>query len=100
VPDRQLPASFTLSADLRFLTANDALLSHLGMPREQLIGSRYEDLWPEAIGSEGHQALLRALRTLQPQKVRIFSTPLQIHLEAEVHPMAGGLQVIFLPASS
>lgn len=97
MPQSRLPASFTLDAELRFLTANDALLAYLGRPREEVIGARYLDLWPDAGGSEGHETLLRALRTLQPQKVRIYSTPLQTHLDAEVHPLAGGLQIIFQP---
>ncbi|WP_309088683.1 PAS domain-containing protein [Phenylobacterium sp.] len=99
MPQTELPASFTLDANLRFLTANDALLAILGKDRDELIGRRYDELWPDAVGSEGHETLLRALRTLQPQKVRIFSTPLQRQLDAEVHALAGGLQVMFLPVS-
>ena len=95
MPHNQTSASFTLDRDLRFLSANEAFFAATGLTREQVIGRLYLEIWPGAEGSPGHQTMLKALSTLQPQRVRIFSTPLQVHLDCEGFVVGEHLHVVF-----
>ena len=90
-------ASVVLDADLRYVSGNEAAFALLGKTREEVIGQAYIDLFPQAEGSDAHKLLLAALRTMQPQRARIFSIPLQRELDLEVFAVSGQLHVVFTP---
>jgi PAS domain S-box-containing protein len=90
-------ASVVLDGDLRYISGNEAAFALLGMTPDQVIGRRHLDLFPEAEGSPAHVAMLDALRTMQPQRTRIFSIPLQRTLDLEVHVISGQLHVVVKP---
>jgi PAS domain S-box-containing protein len=84
--------------ELRFLSVNEVLLRILGKARAEMIGRTYLEVYPEAEGGEVHEALERALRSMSPQRQRLYSRVLARDLEMEIFPVAGGLQVAFSPA--
>jgi PAS domain-containing protein len=86
-----------LDHELRFLSVNDVLLGVLGKSCDEMIGRGYLEVYPRSVGSEVHQALERALRSLAPEKRRLRSEALDRDLEMEIFPVAGGLQVAFSP---
>lgn len=90
------PAFCTFDAELRFLAANDVLLRIVGKSRDELIGARLLDVYPEA--TRLRDVLLQAQRTLSPQKGRHYSPIVGRWVELEVHPVGEVLQVGFSPA--
>ncbi|WP_374471579.1 PAS domain-containing protein [Phenylobacterium sp.] len=84
-----------LDHDLRFVSVNDVMLRSLGKTRDEMIGRGYLEVYPQSVGSEVHQALERALRSMAPEKRRLHSQALGRALEMEIFPVAGGLQVAF-----
>lgn len=91
-------ASVVLDGDLRYVSGNEAAFALLGKTRDEVIGHLYLDLFPQAEGSDGHNALLAAQRTLQPQRSRVFSIPFQRYFDLEVFALSGKLHVVFQPA--
>ena len=90
-------ASVVLDAELRYVSGNEAAFALFGRTRDEVIGKGYLELFPDTDGSEAHQALLAAQRTMQPQRTRIFSIPFQKHFDLAVFPLAGKLHVVFEP---
>jgi PAS domain S-box-containing protein len=95
VPNRDTAATCSFDKDLRYLGGNEAFFAILGLPREEVVGRGYLDLFPQLEGTEGHRMLQRALTTLQPQRIRIHSAFLDKDVDCEVFPVAGGLQATF-----
>lgn len=91
------PASVILDSDLRYVSGNDRAFALLGRTRDEVIGKLYLDLYPQTEGSEAHLALQAAQRTMQPQRIKIFSLPLQRHFDLEVFAIGGQLHVTFTP---
>ena len=98
MPLSDRPAYCTLDAELRFVAANDTLLWALKKTRQELIGAGLLELYPHARGADLHEALLRAQRTLTPQKGKYFSPIVDRWVELEVHPVGAVLQLGFSPA--
>lgn len=102
-PDRHGPAVkqaeravYNLDRDLRFLSANDRALSLWGKRAEEVIGRALGEVFPEAMGSEGWEAHVVALKSLRPFRKIMQSRVLQAPIELEIHPSAKGLSVSFL----
>ncbi|HEY8618303.1 PAS domain-containing protein [Phenylobacterium sp.] len=98
MPLSDRPAYCTVDRELRFLSVNDTMLRVLGKAREEMVGRTYLEVYPQAEGGEVHLALQRALKSLTPQKERLWSRPLNRSLDMEIYPVADGLQVAFSPA--
>jgi PAS domain-containing protein len=95
VPNRDVAATCSFDKDLRYLGGNEAFFAIVGLPREEIVGRKYLELFPALAGSEGHLMLLKALQTLQPQRTRIRSAFLNKGVDCEVFPVSGGLQATF-----
>lgn len=55
-------------ADLRMVYRNEASKQAVQVPDEQAIGKTFGEIYPHLMGTEIHQAYLRALQMHQPQK--------------------------------
>ena len=95
MPNRDTAATCSFDKDLRYLGGNEAFFAIVGLPRDQIIGRKYLELFPALENSEGHRMLLKALQTLQPQRIRIRSAFLDKDVDCEVFPVSGGLQATF-----
>lgn len=95
MPNRDVAATCSFDKDLRYLGGNEAFFAIVGLPREEVVGRKYLELFPALEGGEGHLMLLKALQTLQSQRVRIHSAFLDKDVDCEVFPVSDGLQATF-----
>jgi PAS domain S-box-containing protein len=83
-----------LDSEWRYIYLNERVAEHSGMAREQLIGRKIWDVFPQLVGGEFHQRCLRALAEGQPDHFEHFHAEWGRWLETRVYPAADGL-VIF-----
>ncbi|HEX4665824.1 MAG TPA: ATP-binding protein [Chthoniobacterales bacterium] len=83
-----------LDSEWRYIYLNDRVAEHSGMAREELIGRKIWDVFPQLVGGEFHQRCLRALAQGQPDHFEHFHQEWGRWLETRVYPAADGL-VIF-----
>jgi PAS domain-containing protein len=93
-------AFYTLDEDLRLMDAGPKALAIWGKSKRELIGRRLVEVFPYADGGPVHQALLDALRTLRPMRLKTESVLLSQTVEVEIYPVNGLLQVSFWPTRS
>lgn len=93
-------ATVIFDRDLRYVSGNEAAFQLLGKSRDELIGQLHLELFPTSEGTIGHLTLLAAQRTLQPQRTRLFSVPLQRLMDVEIFPVGDQLHVVFSAADA
>lgn len=83
-----------LDSEWRYIYLNERVAEQSGMTREQLIGRKIWDVFPQLVGGEFQQRCLRALAEGQPDHFEHFHEEWGRWLETRVYPATDGL-VIF-----
>jgi PAS domain S-box-containing protein len=88
-------AFVSFDRDWRYNYVNDRAAALLGQPRDQLLGQRVWDVFPEAVGSEAYRQLHAAMVERQPTSLEEFYPFLNRWLETRAYPFEDGLAVFF-----
>lgn len=91
-------AFYTLDRELRVLSANATTLRLWGKSAREVTGRKLIDLFPELDGGDVHRALLDALRSLRPARLRTHSVTYAAPVDVEIYPLEEGLQVRYGPS--
>ncbi len=83
-----------LDSEWRYIYLNERVAEHSGLSREEMIGRKIWDLFPQLVGGEFHQRCLRALAERRPDNFDHFHEQWGLWLETRIYPAADGL-VIF-----
>ena len=83
-----------LDHEWRYTYANEKVAELAGVPREQLIGRKIWDVFPEAVGGEFYQRCHRAKETQQPDRFEVYYEPWHRWLETRIYPTAEGIAVL------
>ncbi|MDI7216958.1 PAS domain S-box protein [Leptospira santarosai] len=86
---------FSLSKDWRFISANGQSLSTLGKPKEQLIGRKIWDLYPESSVRIFRDKFESAVRTQKPTTFEYKIVETGNVMEFRVYPFEEGISVFF-----
>ncbi|ASV11443.1 PAS domain S-box protein [Leptospira santarosai] len=86
---------FSLSKDWRFISANRQSLSTLGKPKEQLIGRKIWDLYPESSVRIFRDKFESAVRTQKPTTFEYKIVETGNVMEFRVYPFEEGISVFF-----
>jgi PAS domain-containing protein len=90
-------AFFTVDRDLRIISASENTLALWGKTRAEVDGKKLLELFPFAEGGDTHEALLEALRTFRPVRLRTQSIYFDGPIGVEIYPIGNTLQISFGP---
>ncbi len=80
-----------LDWEYRYVHANEAALSVLGLTREELLGRRPWDIWPRLTGTPTANALREAMELGKPSVLEARAIGTGIWLEERFYPTAAGV---------
>ena len=83
-----------LDSEWRYIYLNERVTEHSGLSREDMIGRKIWEIFPQLVGTEFEQRCRRALAERRPDNFEHFHEPWGRWLETRVYPAADGL-VIF-----
>ncbi|MEO8045405.1 MAG: ATP-binding protein [Spartobacteria bacterium] len=83
-----------LDSEWRYTYLNERVTEHAGLKREEMIGRKIWDLFPQLIGTEFHQRCLRAMAEKRPDTFDHFHEQWGLWLETRIYPAEAGV-VIF-----
>jgi len=86
---------FTLSTDWIYTFVNENAANFVGKTREQLIGRRIWDVFPEAEGSPFHERYRQVMETQQPLQFSDYYPHLDAWYEGAVYPFERGISIYF-----
>ncbi len=92
-------AFYALDADWRFTYINRHAEQLWGRNREELLGRRIWDVFPEAVGSESYHAHQRAARERTVVRTEALSPVIHGWIAVTVYPLDEGLTVYFCDIS-
>jgi PAS domain S-box-containing protein len=84
-----------LDRDWRYTYVNDRATVLMGMGRENLLGRRVWELFPDVVGETPDRELRRALAEQRPASFEYFHPAWQRWFESRVYPAPDGLSVFF-----
>ncbi|MEI7554353.1 PAS domain S-box protein [Candidatus Chlorohelix sp.] len=88
-------AFYALDSEERFTYVNSKTEQLWQKRREDLLGKRIWDIFPQMVGLAPYQHLRQVLTEQIPVKFETFSVLLQQWVEVSVYPAAGGVSVYF-----
>jgi two-component sensor histidine kinase len=92
-------AFYGLDRDWRFTYVNAKAEALWQRSRETLIGRVIWDVFPQAVGTPGHQAHLDAAAERRPISLEMVSPVLNVPVEIKIYPHPSGLSVSFCDIS-
>lgn len=84
-----------LDADFRYTYVNDRAEQILGTDREQLIGERVWDAFPETKGTVTQEKMEAALATQEQQSFERYNSALDRWFDVRIYPDESGLSIYF-----
>lgn len=75
-----------LDRDWRYVYVNETAARYAGMRRDEMIGRKIWDIYPEAVGGTFYQHIMRAVETQRPQSFEQFYDRWNCWLETRVYP--------------
>ena len=81
---------YVLDSAMRFSFVNATVATRLGRSREQLLGVRIWDAIPEAVGTESHVQLSRAMHRRAAVEYEVFFAPWQRWFRNRAYPTPDG----------
>jgi PAS domain S-box-containing protein len=88
-------AFVTLDFQWRYTYVNDQATAVMGMHRDELLGQRVWDLFPDMVDDTPGRELRRALAEQQPVRFEYFHPAWQRWIENRVYPTPDGVAVFF-----
>lgn len=88
-------AFYALDSEFRFTYVNRRASEVLERDRDELIGRKVWEEFPEAAEIELYEMYHKSLEDLQPRSVEIYYEPLETWFDIHVHPTPGLLSVYF-----
>lgn len=88
-------AFFALDNQWNFSYVNSQAEKLLCRAREELLGRRLFDAFPDAVDSIFHKHYVRAMETREPNQFEAYYEPLDGWFEVRVHPNPNGLGIYF-----
>ncbi|MFN2508351.1 MAG: PAS domain-containing protein, partial [Chthoniobacterales bacterium] len=82
-----------LDHDWRYTYVNDKAAEYAGLAREEMIGRRIWDIYPEAKGGTFYQYAHRAVETQRPQQFEQYYERWKCWLETRIYPAPDGVVV-------
>ncbi len=86
---------YALDRQWRFTYVNQRALDFFGLPRANLVGSHYRELFPESQGSLLEEQFRRALQEPCSVSFEMLASPANRWIEVHANPTTGGLAVNF-----
>jgi PAS domain S-box-containing protein len=83
-----------ISPDWRYLYVSARAAAIIGKPAAEVVGRGVWDVFPEVVGTPQHEAVLRAMRTRQRERVVWFFDSVNGWFEQHALPVADGLVVL------
>ena len=83
-----------ISPDWRYLFVSTRAAAIIGKPAAEVVGQGVWDVFPEVVGTPQHEAVLRAMRTRQRERVVWFFDSVNGWFEQHALPVADGLVVL------
>jgi PAS domain S-box-containing protein len=83
-----------LDHEWRYTYANEKVAELAGIPRQQLLGRKIWDVFPDAVGSEFYSRCQRAMEMRQPDHFEVYYEPWRRWLETRIYPTAEGIAVL------
>jgi PAS domain S-box-containing protein len=77
--------------DWRYVYINERAAQTLGYPKEQLVGQRIWDLFPEAVGNDFYQKVHQAVAENREIRFEFYYEPFDKWFENRAYPIADGL---------
>jgi PAS domain S-box-containing protein len=93
VLDRVSDSIVALDRDWRLVYVNQAAQKHFGVPREQLLGTIFWELFPETVGSPIGEQYRRAAAEMTPVEFETISPITKRTVAQRVYPSGSGLTV-------
>lgn len=84
---------FSLDREWRYVYANDRAAAFVGRPKEEILGQRLWDLFPDAVGNPFYEEAHRAVALRQPARFEVFYAPVGRWFENYVYPTYEGVTV-------
>ncbi len=88
-------AFFTLDAERRFTYVNNKAERFWDKTREELLGNGIWEMFPEAVGTEPHLTIEKALREGEAGEFEMVSPLIGTWISVRVYPSPGGVSVLF-----
>ena len=86
---------YTLDREDRLTYVNRRTEELWGRARQELLGHRLWEVFPQAVGSHSHQEHLRAAREARPIQYQTFSPIVGRWIEVSIYPSPTGMTVYF-----
>ena len=83
-----------LDHEWRYTYANQKVAELAGVPREQLIGRKIWNVFPDAVGTEFYVRCHRAMETREADHFEVYYEPWHRWLATRIYPTAGGIAVL------
>ena len=83
-----------LDHEWRYTYANEKVAELAGVPREQLIGRKIWEVFPDAVGTEFYLRCHRAMEMRQADQLEVYYEPWHRWLETRIYPTAEGIAVL------
>lgn len=84
---------FRLDDELRYTFVNQATTDMFGIAKEELLGKKLEDIFPDVPGSIFHTELAHALKEQETRIFENYYAPLDRWFESRIYPSRNGLSV-------
>lgn len=88
-------AWYVLDRDLRFRAVSDEAISLWGRPRDEVVGRRLTEVFPQAVGSDALRVQQAVLREREPRSFATRSSTYDTDVALEVTPHPAGVRVRF-----
>lgn len=91
--DRMIDGYYVLDQDLRYVFMNEAAQRFLPVKKEELIGKKIDDVYPQVFTTTTGKAILKALKTGNVQQLEAYYTSANMWLLNTVFPLREGLAI-------
>ncbi|HEX3142607.1 MAG TPA: ABC transporter substrate binding protein, partial [Pyrinomonadaceae bacterium] len=92
-------AFYSVDSDLRFTYVNRKTEELWALRRQDLIGRSFLDVFPQAIGTDSHRVIMRALDEGRPINFEGLSPIINRWVDVSVYPTPAGLSIYFRDAT-
>ncbi|MDQ6860155.1 MAG: ATP-binding protein [Verrucomicrobiota bacterium] len=83
-----------IDRDWRYTYVNERVAEPAGLSKEEMVGRKIWDVFPESVGGEFFELAHRAMETRQPAQAEFFHKPWNRWLDTRIYPTKAGI-VIF-----